>query len=235
MTPIASLAIGDNFKAMAKVTHPTMQAYAARIGARFVAIEDQKTSTIPYFEKFRVRDLLDEFDRVMLLDTDTIVRDDCPSLFGIVPENMLGMYGEGFMGSPEEQKVHAGILSAALKEYYGESLPATWNNEFYNTGVMVASRCHQELFNAPEREVKIEYWDQALLNARLVVKKVPVYDIGYRFNRMYYVDKKVGSHRLHSYIVHYAGIPDFIGMAKRDLDIWKVFQSIPNKMKAVPA
>ena len=227
------MVLGDNFKAMAKVTHPTMRAYADRIGAEFVVIGDQKLSALPYFEKFRIGGLLDEFDRILFLDTDTIVRHDCPSLFGVVPQDKLGMYGEGFMASPEEQKVHAGILGAALREYYGKGLPASWKNEFYNTGVVVASRCHKGLFRPPEKEVRIEYWDQALLNARLVMEGVAVHDIGYLFNRMYYVDKVVKYHRLHSYIVHYAGIPNFLGTAKRDLEIWKVCQRLPNALQTI--
>jgi len=114
---IASLVIGDNFKRMAEVTHPTMQRYADRIGAEFVVIEDQKVSSLPYFEKFRIRELLNEFVRVIFLDTVIIVRFDCPSPFSIVSEDMLDLSREGFIGSISAQSSPQKVHRSALKKY----------------------------------------------------------------------------------------------------------------------
>ena len=67
------------------------------------------------------------------------------------------------------------------------------------------------------------FWDQAYLNMMLVTQNAlsNVFDIGYKFNRMYYVDQKVKEHRLQSYIVHYAGIQDLIYGIQCDLKIWE--------------
>jgi len=132
------------------------------------------------------------------------------------------------MGSIEEQKVHKKVLESALKGYYGVDLPATWQNEFYNSGVIVASRCHQNLFRPPDKEIEIEYWDQALLNARIIMEGISTYDIGYQFNRMFYVDKIISKHRLYSYVIHYAGMQDFLGVAQKDIAIWDSLSRIPD-------
>ena len=41
-------------------------------------------------EKFRIHRRLADFDRVLYLDADMMIRDDCPNLFEIVPPNMFG-------------------------------------------------------------------------------------------------------------------------------------------------
>jgi lipopolysaccharide biosynthesis glycosyltransferase len=224
---VVTLVLGDRFKELAKVTHPSLQSYAGRIGADFVVITDQRISKFPHFEKFRLYDILAEYNRVIFLDTDTIVRHDCPNLFDIVPQDRVGMYGEGFMANEQEQAVHRRVMEQSLHEYYNAPPPAEWNREFYNTGVIVASQCHKDLFIPPPKELPLDYWDQAFMNARLTMEKIKVFDIGYRFNRMYYVDKVVKQHRLYAHVVHYAGVPNCIELAKRDLSLWAVYRSTP--------
>jgi lipopolysaccharide biosynthesis glycosyltransferase len=91
---VLTIAVGDDFQKMAKITHPTLKAYADRIGADFICV-DKNTCSTPHWEKFiNIYKLLIKYERIIYLDTDLIVRDDCPSLFDIVPEAKIGMFNE---------------------------------------------------------------------------------------------------------------------------------------------
>ena len=225
---VVTVVLGKDYREQAEITHPSLRDYAQRIGAEFIRIEDQKISKLPYFEKLRLHDVLADHDRAMFLDSDIIARYDCPSLFNVVPPDLLGMYDGGLLASSQEQEVHRSILTQAMREYYGLPLPDHWKGEFYNTGVIVASRCHRDLFKMPDKEVALPCLDQAYFDAMLLHNRIPVFDIGYRFNRMYYVDKVVKKHRLCSYIVHYAGIRNFDNMARRDLALWAMARRTPD-------
>ena len=93
---VLTIAIGDEYQQIAKLTHPTLKAYAKRIGADFHSINETRISkTSPHWEKFQIYDWLKEYDRIIYIDTDIIVRDDTPDLFEEVDYMKLGMFNEG--------------------------------------------------------------------------------------------------------------------------------------------
>jgi hypothetical protein len=106
-------------------------------------------------------------------------------------------------------------------EYYKEPLK-TWNGKFYNSGVMVISRRHKQLFKMPKGIDFVET-DQPYINLRIVNDKIEMHDLDYKFNRMDLVDKFCGISRLDSYIVHYAGAPKelIFDVIKKDIKQWK--------------
>ena len=97
---VVTIAVGERYTEMAKVTHPTLKAYADKVGAEFIVI-DTPTET-PHWEKFKLYELLIKYNRIIYLDTDLIVRDDCPDLFELIPESKLGIFNEGRFDSRRE-------------------------------------------------------------------------------------------------------------------------------------
>ena len=63
---------------MAEVSHPTLKAYAERIGAEFVVLSDEDAArhSTPHWAKLKLGDLLNRYDRIIYLDTDILVRED---------------------------------------------------------------------------------------------------------------------------------------------------------------
>ena len=57
---VLTIAVGDDYCQMASYTHPTIKAYAERIGADFLCIDESNTST-PHWEKFQIFDLLNKY------------------------------------------------------------------------------------------------------------------------------------------------------------------------------
>ena len=73
--------------------------------------------------------------------------------------------------------------------------------------------------------------DQPYLNLRISNDKIEMFDLSYKFNRMSFMDNKIGIHRLDSYIVHYAGAPrdQIFPILIKDIEDWK--ESSPNYEK----
>lgn len=212
---IVTISIGDRFSRIANVTHPTLKTYANRINADFICINEE--SETPHWEKLKLYDLLVKYDRIIYLDTDIIIRDDCPNLFDIIPIEKIGMFNEGRF-SPRE---------ASLREAYNEynkQFPIKWNSSYYNTGVMVLSRRHRHLFFPPTKIVNMGMLEQGYLNMLIIDQNIQIEELDYKFNRMTIMDEYTGITRKDSYIIHYAGAPtqfDIVTLIKSDLEEWE--------------
>ena len=211
---IVTVTIGPLHEQLAKLTHPTLKAYADRLDADFVII-DQADSLTPHWAKFQLYGLLTRYRRIIYLDTDLIVRDDTPDLFKLVPEPYMGLFNEGpFVGGRQQSMIEA------CKDY-GVVLP-NWNGAYYNTGVMVISRGHRQVFCPPPKE-GFNFYEQGYLNMVISRDTVWVHPLEYRYNRMCCMDSLTGEDRHASYIVHYAGFPNpavVNGIIQADLEVW---------------
>jgi len=216
---VVTITIGEDFKRLAALTHPRLKAYAERMGAEFVVIDKPISKISPHFEKYQMFDLLNEYDRIVYLDTDLIVKDDCPSLLEVVPLDCLGAFNEGAF----IDQVKA--MQSIVKET-GEEI-RKWDRQYYNTGVMVVSKAHKYLFKRPKKEI-FNFYEQSYLNLRMINDGVKMFPLPYEFNRLEALDKFVGRHRLASHIIHYAGFlrEAIYGMIKQDL---KILEEDPKK------
>lgn len=213
---VLTISIGEFHNEVAKWTLPSIKKYAKKIGADFVNITENHPEFITQkWNKFYIHELLNKYKRILYLDVDIIVREDCPDLFELVPEDKLGMFNEGRFAPRFE------FLQQA-SEYYGEPLKK-WNGAFYNSGVMVISRRHKQIFKLPKGFDYVET-DQPWINLRINNDKVQMHELDWKFNRMDIIDKFIGISRLDSYIVHYAGAPKeiLLNVLKADIEQWKM-------------
>jgi ADP-heptose:LPS heptosyltransferase len=213
---VATIAHGEKYEKIAEITHPSIKAYADRIGADFKVISEKSVSEeYIHFEKFQIHEMLLRYERIIFIDTDVIVRDDTPNLFDVVPSTKLGAFNEGFLE-------RAGSLSVICQKY-GHQLQGDWDGSYYNTGVLVVSRCHRSLFKLPPQQVVIgDFYEQDYINMFIYLNKVPMFPLTYHYNRMSSIDKYVGENRHASYIIHYAGCPvDPCPIMQMDLQTWE--------------
>lgn len=221
---VVTVTIGDEIQKIAQLTHPTLKAYATKIKAEFVVIDSCKTT--PHWEKFRIFDLLNTYDRIIYFDTDLIIRDDCPNLFDIVPYQQIGCFNEAKF-VPREYS-----LMETCKAYNINPEKINWNGKYYNTGVIVVSKCHKAFFKKPEKEHS-NFYEQGYLNLKIAIEEsvrkeeTPLmFDLSYKFNRMTCLDF-CGEERYASYVVHYAGYHFFtanyeiLSIISNDLQKWK--------------
>lgn len=214
---VLTIAIGETYQKMKVHTHPSIRSYAKRIGAEFLSIEKPKiSSTTPHWEKFQIYELLNEYDRILYIDTDIIIREDCPDLFEIVPSNQLGMFNEAPFTDRSKE-----LMIDICKSY--DTKLEEWNGQYYNSGVMVISRTHKQIFKKPEKEI-FNFFEQSYLNMVIAMKQTNVFSLEYKFNRMTCLDPIIGEDRFASYIIHYAGYPsvDFVlAQIPKDMARWQ--------------
>jgi hypothetical protein len=213
---VVTLTIGQKFDALATLTHPTLKAYADRIDADFIVLSDMVTCQQPHWSKFLLYDLLPDYDRIIFLDTDIIVRDDCPDLTKIVPSDKLGMFCEGHF-TPRMESLREAVVA------YKEEIPKWDGRSYYNSGVMVMSKQHRILFKLPDKLHKLGMYEQGYINLKIFRDEWKMFDLPYIYNRMTCMDELTGDQRHNSYIIHYAGAPDtpeLMSIIAGDLSIW---------------
>jgi hypothetical protein len=173
---VVTLAVGDSLGELAALTVPSQQAYAQRLGADYLVIRKLVIDSVaPFYEIFQLHDFFDTYDRILYLDLDVLVRNDCPNLFHIVPASDLGVFFESPLKDWSEE------ISQIQKEWR----PLGWSRDYFNNGVMVMSRRHQVLFK-PEFELprKVLYFNQTVINYLAQAHGLSFYDLGFEFNYM---------------------------------------------------
>lgn len=137
---VVSMHLGDRYNAMAEITLPSMRRYAAKIGADFHVITQQRVIPGSRFwphvcwEKYQIADLMDTYSAILFLDVDCVVSSDCPNAFEVHPR-------EGFVATK----------FAARSDIVPYARFCGLNNPQYeiNSGVMLLRRSHRSIMNMP--------------------------------------------------------------------------------------
>jgi hypothetical protein len=147
--------------------------------------------------------------RILIIDADVIIRSDCPSLFEVVPESMLG----AALGAPTYHP-YSGPELVEVKKFYNKSqkyldLPEWDSSKYINTGVMLAShKYHEELFDAVfelEDIIKAKWYEQIPFCFALTKYNHEVYILNDTFNYRPIPLSQIPT-KMNHYIVHLAGV-----------------------------
>jgi hypothetical protein len=185
---VITLAIG--WQGYWRWTHRVMARYADRIGADFIRITEEKRRVpgpLGYrLEKFQILDYLNQYERVIFLDGDIVIRPDCPDLFALTPTAELGAMCEG-------RFYRRDLVFAEAALFYGIELPVD-PSEWFNSGVMVISQDQRSLFVEPARielflsqrpdgsRSPYSWIDMPLFNCQRILRDIRICDLGLRFN-----------------------------------------------------
>lgn len=210
---VVTLTIGDSYRLIGRRSHFFMQAYAKRINAdfRIIAHSDHQ---LHHFDKFKMGDLLEQYDRIIYFDVDVLVTKQCPNLFKIIDNYEIALLDESALANDGERAEHRRVMEKASKEY---DIPLPENYCFFNTGVIVFSKRHKPLFAPPEKVVQMEYGEQPLFNLRLINSDFEVAKLEPSLNRMPYMDKVLKTPRTDANVIHYAGLPDALHQMADDI------------------
>lgn len=207
----------DKYKSIAEVTHPSMQAYAEKINAKFLVIlrhDIDKCDDLTNGHFNILRDLSEyDYERAIFLHTDILIRPDTPSLFNVVPQGWVGSYFLGHHITPPD------LNTFAANHNLEKSKP--WGDRWYSYGVVVADKSHMD---------KLITWDETYFNYCLnqFVDHNHILDIGPRFNCMPYFDSfsPYYSH-LEYYMIHYSQLLQQVGaeqlkqIIEGDISTWQ--------------
>jgi hypothetical protein len=173
---VVSMAIGDGFGEMAALSIPGQVAYARRLGADHIVLREPLLGAhSPFYEIFQIHRFFQDYERILYLDIDVLVRDDCPDLFAQVPAESLGVFFESRLINREKEIRHIQKLWPALG----------WTGDYFNNGVLAAGQQHKDLFKADFAFPKnLRFADQTVMNYRAIAAGFALFDIGYGFNYM---------------------------------------------------
>jgi lipopolysaccharide biosynthesis glycosyltransferase len=181
---IPSESLGNLYNKIIQLTHATIKAYADKIGSDFKVITEQK-GKYPHYEKFQIYQLFDQYDRIIYVDSDVLIKSNCPNLVELFNDDEIGMFNEGSFLPWDEVLKEASIrYNMEYKEY---------KDMYYNTGVMVIPKKCKDVFLPPEFEQNVfagcAAYDQPYINLKLRELNVKIKELDYQFNRMEYIDK----------------------------------------------
>lgn len=192
---------GDSHTRLSKLSVPIMRQYASQIKADLVTLEDRRfNDRPPHWEKMRIREVLDVYDRVTWVDVDVIIHPKAPSIFDACPIGCFGAFDEG--------KVFVDRVDDLGREasFYGIPLQPTRRFTYFNSGVMVMDKSHAGIFVQPARTMpNSPMHDQSYLNLQLQATDSPFVDLTSRWNGLHSVHGRGDRRSL--WTVHYAGYP----------------------------
>lgn len=212
---IFTIIVSDLQKEISKLTLPLIQRYSKKVGTDLEIIKELNDEYLTQdWHKYKISEYLKTYKRVLFISIDTIIREDSPNLFDIIPENKLSAFNEG------RYMARLPYVEQASK-FYNISFRDR-STSYYNTNILMASRMHRDLFILPKDFIYIDDVDP-YFNLILKANKIEVYNLDWKFNRMEFLDKYVGISRLDSYFINYKGAPNDIvlNVMQKDINQWK--------------
>tara|TARA_R100000458_G_C8247137_1_gene224833 strand:+ start:155 stop:856 length:702 start_codon:yes stop_codon:yes gene_type:complete len=190
---------------MAFHTHPLIVNYANKCGADFLILQEQSECEVGHgkhhFKIMELGNLLEEYDRVLCVDSDILIRDTCPNLFDVVPYDNIGTIYED-KGTRREDRHERIRLS---QKQFGD---VGWTEGYINTGVFLVSKPHANIFEKIDGEFYTgRGFDDVHLGYLINKYNHPVTELPYQYNHMtmFSEDWNGSPNRFDSHIIHYAG------------------------------
>jgi len=206
---------------MTDLTHPYIKAYAEKVGADFLVLDEdndfhhpdpkEKLNGKHAYRIFKQYELFEEYDRILQIDSDMFIREDCPNIFDEVPYDHIGTVYED-KGS---RTIHRAQCMYQIQSIFGD---VGWREGYINTGFFVASKIHRDIF----QKIGEQYYggfgyDDAHIGYLIHKHNFKVQELSYKWNHMtMFSEPWAGSpSRFDSYVIHYAGAGIFDNCSTR--------------------
>jgi hypothetical protein len=199
----------DKITDLTDITHCILMDYAEQWGCDFVTLETREEWMIDYelahYRILRVKELLQVYERVLVIDSDIVIMPGCPNPFEEVPVDKIGTIYED-KGSREAMR--QGVIMS-IQERFGD---VGWESGYINTGFFVVSRQHANIFQA----IKGQHWtgfgfDDPLIGYNIHKFNHEIHELSFKWNHMsmFSEDWNGNANRFDSHIIHYAGLARF--------------------------
>jgi Lipopolysaccharide biosynthesis proteins, LPS:glycosyltransferases len=182
-TRLALLTVGIGSKAqkLLEISRPGFQDYARKVGADYHEISETAFPDEPrmvHFNKFKIRELLEHYERVLYVDSDVIISPETPDLFQIVPETHLGAKIEPLLPDQNDPVVAAQSLWGPIPG---------WKNDHFNSGLLLVSRAQGHLLEPVDQRTQATspnqtkhngpFSDELYLNWKLRKLDLPLFEL----------------------------------------------------------
>jgi len=182
------------------ITHPIIKKYADKCNADFKVINNNVEDNSRCYVIFELYDLFNEYDRIIQIDTDTLIMKHCPNLFDVVPADKFGTIYED-KGS---RTAHRRGLINKVQEERGS---VNWSKGYINMGVCVIPKnCKDILKESDNLWMNFGYADIECAY-RCHKLNYEIFELDYSFNHMGMFSEEWNNYhsRFDSNIIHYAG------------------------------
>lgn len=198
----------EKIKEMTDITHPVLKKYAKKCNAEFEIISETK-GIHPHYRILQLHDLFKEYDRILCIDSDVLILKKCPDLFNLVPAHKVASI---FEDKGSRQKDRRERIAKIQKER-GD---IGWTEGYINSGVILFSKMHRDLFDIPEEELYLDLgYDDVLLSYRMFQRGYELYELPCEWNFMsMFTESWSNKKKLDAFIIHYAG-NGFTGLIER--------------------
>ncbi|MBU3621118.1 glycosyltransferase [Polynucleobacter sp. CS-Odin-A6] len=201
-----------------KISHPLLREYAKKCKAEFIVISERKVNIgLFHNEIFQLYDLLKEYNRICLIDSDVIIKPDTPNIFEVVPNSKIASVFEDY-GSRKKSRQK---LINSIQNKYGD---INWKSGYINTGFFVCSDLHRDIFKVDNKNLWSDIGhDDVQIGYNINKLGYKIHELEHSYNHMSLFSEQ-GKSWLDSYVIHYAGNGFYrrmlrIDQMKRDLDI----------------
>lgn len=168
-TAVVTVASGAAGAELLAVSGPLMRRFANRVGADLVVLDWPGHPAWPMSSKFATPRSLDHYERILYVDADVLLRPGCVNPFDMCNSDEFGACDElpwtlersqlafGVLKGYERTRKETGLAADAVPPWY------------FNMGVYVASRQHQDLLEVPTAPIRPYHCgEQDLVNARIL-------------------------------------------------------------------
>ena len=190
---------------------------ARRWGADYTEVTNYPYKYHPASLKLKAFDICSSYDRILVLDSDTIIRSDAPNIFEVAssPEIYYAIKNTQPSDPPVYQEAGKIISRKEINSIVsvGKILPPELDldkvvKSLFNSGVTVITRPLHEPILAYAFYLfcgsPLNWWDQVPINLAVFSILGGYEDLGQRWNRQFPVHTK----HMDAYIYHYAGNPE---------------------------
>src|SRR5215213_6970354 len=205
---------GDKAYKWFSVTGPAMQRYAEKVKADFVVIEGFAGQPYPLSNKFRIRQVIEQYgyEAVLFVDSDALIRDHCVNLFELVPSGHVGIldeypYYDEWMLAYYRREASALLLSQGYEVDY-LNIPSP-----KNSGLYLMPAAHREVLTPFKKPFPMcgrngATLEQTWLTLMLHQHKVPLFFLRHPEQHwIWYADQEEND-AAEAMVLHYAGLQD---------------------------
>ncbi len=228
--------VAINGKTILNYTKPLLEQYCKRTNSDLVIIDKplynikskhKKKYNYLKFEKNQIYNLFENYDKVLRLDLDIVINPDAPNYFELDDNYFYVTEEPGRLSEISQIKKDLGNIDS-------------WNDFYFNGGVILASKKHKEVFNINDINFDLDLGllkEQNVLNWKVNKLGVKVKDLGPLFNffagayvdGVRYNDFDNDELRRNAYFIHHT----IQGKNRKILSMKKDIDFLYNKIKTV--
>jgi hypothetical protein len=195
----------DNIKEMTDITLPVMKKYAESMNCDFIILDHNPPfltlDNKPHYRILKVYDLFEEYDRILHFDADMLINKNCPNIFEIVPEDMIGVIFED-KGSRQNDRRYK---IQNVQRVWGN---VDWSVGYTNSGTLLLSKQHRNVFLSHNGQYWLDEGSGDIhISYNIHKYGFNIYELEYKWNHMTMFSEPWNNYanRFNSYVIHYGG------------------------------